>query len=214
MTIVTFPAPAYQNLPIETQFYNPNVFTISNITRGQTTVVETSTDHNYVIGQQVRLLVPNRYGTYQINERSGIVFSIPASDEVTLDIDSSFMNAYIASPFQSSITGASKANPCVITSANSFLPGDVVTITGVNGMVELNGHNYQVLSANATSFTIQVDSTGFTTYTSSGTATVFGGILSTSQIMAIGDINSGIISSTGRVISSTNIPGSFINVSP
>lgn len=33
------------------------------------------------------------------------------------------------------------------------------------------------------------------------------------EILAIGDINSGIISSTGRFIPSTNVPGAFINIS-
>lgn len=33
------------------------------------------------------------------------------------------------------------------------------------------------------------------------------------QILPVGDVNTGIISSTGRVIPTTNIPGSFINVS-
>lgn len=33
------------------------------------------------------------------------------------------------------------------------------------------------------------------------------------QILPVGDVNTGIISSTGRNISTTNIPGSFINVS-
>lgn len=33
------------------------------------------------------------------------------------------------------------------------------------------------------------------------------------EILAIGDISTGIISSTGRNIPSTNVPGSFINIS-
>lgn len=33
------------------------------------------------------------------------------------------------------------------------------------------------------------------------------------QILAIGDVNTGYISSTGRNVPATNIPGSFINVS-
>ena len=34
------------------------------------------------------------------------------------------------------------------------------------------------------------------------------------QILAIGDENSGLISSTGRVVPTTTIPGSFTNISP
>jgi hypothetical protein len=33
------------------------------------------------------------------------------------------------------------------------------------------------------------------------------------EILAIGDLNSGIISSTGRINTSTTIPGAFINIS-
>lgn len=34
------------------------------------------------------------------------------------------------------------------------------------------------------------------------------------QILAVGDINNGIISSTGLNIPTTNVPGAFINISP
>ena len=34
------------------------------------------------------------------------------------------------------------------------------------------------------------------------------------QIVAVGDINSGVISSTGRIIPFVGVPGSFINISP
>jgi hypothetical protein len=34
------------------------------------------------------------------------------------------------------------------------------------------------------------------------------------QIVPVGDVNNGIISATGRNIPTTNIPGSFINISP
>lgn len=33
------------------------------------------------------------------------------------------------------------------------------------------------------------------------------------EIVAVGDINTGIISSTGRIIAKTNVPGAFINIS-
>ena len=75
------------------------------------------------------------------------------------------------------ITGATKANPVVITAAgHSFNNGDEVFISGVGGMTELNGRNYKVILSSAVTFALQdlygnnVDSTGFTTYTSGGTA--------------------------------------------
>ena len=69
------------------------------------------------------------------------------------------------------ITGASKATSCVLTAINSFFANELIRISGVVGMTELNGNVYLIISANSTSITISVDSTGFTTYASGGTAT-------------------------------------------
>ncbi len=135
--VVSYPIPAYSNVPIEPQFYSPSRFEIEDIVKGRTTIVTTTEDHNYVIGQLVRITIPAAYGMYQINENQGIVIAIPADDEVEIQIDSSTYDSFIA---------ASDPN----------VP----------------------------------------------------------QILAIGDYNYGIISTNGRVVGSTNIPGSFINISP
>ena len=134
---ITGPIPAYSNPPIQPQFYEPSRFQISAITLGATTTVTTTITHNYVVGQQVRLIIPPTFGTRQLNEQTAFVISIPASNQVVLDLFTVGLDPFIAS------SAPTKA-----------------------------------------------------------------------QILAIGDINSGIISNTGRVLSSTNIPGSFINVSP
>ncbi len=91
------PVPAYANVSIQPQFYAPWRFVISDITRGMTTLVETSIDHNYVIGQQIRFIIPASFGIIQLNEVTGYVIEIPNTNEVIVDIDSRFMDAYIAS---------------------------------------------------------------------------------------------------------------------
>jgi hypothetical protein len=87
-----------------------------------------------------------------------------------------------------SITGITKANPAVVTSNNhGYADGTGVTITGVNGMTELNGRLFRVKNATTNTFelwedhppgvantghtlgTYQVDSTGYGTYTTGGT---------------------------------------------
>jgi len=68
-----------------------------------------------------------------------------------------------------SITGATNANPCVITSPNHNLTnGAVVTITNVGGMTQLNGNNYTITVIDANDFSLNVDSSLFGTYTSGG----------------------------------------------
>ncbi len=138
MSYFSGPTPPYNNPPIQPQFYEPSMFFIEDVTLGQTTIVTTTEDNNYVIGQLVRLLIPNTFGCTQLNESKGFVLSLPASDQVEVGIDSS----------------------------------------------------------------INVDE-----FTSSSSPTQ-------PQILAIGDVNTGIISSTGVNIPTTNIPGSFINISP
>lgn len=73
------------------------------------------------------------------------------------------------------ITGATKANPCVITAPNhGFADKDRIYIEGVKGMTQLNGKHYRVHAVNASSFSLDddhqdpIDSSGYGTYTSAG----------------------------------------------
>jgi len=71
------------------------------------------------------------------------------------------------------ITGASKADPCVITiEGHGYSTGDIVTIAGVGGMIELNDELYKITKIDADTFSLDdIDSTLYTTYTSGGTCT-------------------------------------------
>ena len=75
------------------------------------------------------------------------------------------------------ITGATQADPVVITSAShGFSDGDEVTIENVVGMTDLNGNTYQVASSATDTFELQdldgndIDGTGFSAYVSAGDA--------------------------------------------
>ena len=74
---------------------------------------------------------------------------------------------------EATITGSTQANPCSITAtAHELQTGDTVTITGVVGMTELNGNSYTITVVDDDTFTLDsTDSTGYTAYTSGGTAT-------------------------------------------
>lgn len=101
--VISYPVPVYQNMPIEPQWYKPSQFPITAITLGQTTIVTmgNSTNNvgpNYVIGQLVRLLIPSKYGTRQLNEQTGVVISLPSASQAEINIDSTQMDPFIASP--------------------------------------------------------------------------------------------------------------------
>ena len=76
-------------------------------------------------------------------------------------------------PQQGLISGATQANPCVITSTDHRLTtGASIIITDVVGMVELNDTQYTITYIDANTFSLDgTDSTAFTPYVSGGTWT-------------------------------------------
>lgn len=69
------------------------------------------------------------------------------------------------------ITGATRANPVVITSAGHGLANnDYVRITGVNGMTQINDRIFKVVNSAANTFKLSgVNGSSYGTYTSGGT---------------------------------------------
>lgn len=110
---------------------------------------------------------------------------IPFQASFTVGYLLEFGNGYIRFIYNGSpvvetglaITAATKANPCVITvPGNPWAAGDWVYIAGVGGMTQLNGNYYSVLAVAGNNVTLgdlngnNINSTGYGTYTSGGTA--------------------------------------------
>lgn len=70
-----------------------------------------------------------------------------------------------------SITAISKATSAVVTATNTLAVGDVVIFGAVTGMPEINGLIGIVTAATSPSFTVAIDSSGFSTAGTTGTAT-------------------------------------------
>lgn len=140
-TVISYPIPAYQNLTPEPQFYQPSRFIISNVVLGFSTMVTTSVDHNYVIGQECRLLIPNVFGCYQLNEVLGVVLSLPASNQVVLSINSlrnvdAFIASSVTTPSTAQIlaTGDFNSGQINTNGRNSnltFVPGSFINISPI-----------------------------------------------------------------------------------
>lgn len=78
---------------------------------------------------------------------------------------------------RATITNISKASPAVVTASNTFADGQLVRITKVEGMTEVNNKLYKVNNRTASNFELQdpvtdedIDSSNFTTYSSGGQA--------------------------------------------
>ncbi|HXZ67034.1 MAG TPA: ubiquitin-activating E1 FCCH domain-containing protein [Alphaproteobacteria bacterium] len=83
-------------------------------------------------------------------------------------------NATWAASAPMNITGATRASPVVITSANhGFVNGDRVFIQGIpSGMTQINNKQFTVASATTNTFALQgINGTGYNSYTSGGTVT-------------------------------------------
>lgn len=123
-TVISFPAPPFSNPPIHPEWYNPNYFYISGVTLGQTTLVTTTANVNFYVGQLVRLLFPNGYGCGQLNEKTALVSSIPAPNQVVLELFSLNADAFRSSsnPTQPTIVPVGDINTGRI---NAGGPSDV-----------------------------------------------------------------------------------------
>lgn len=78
----------------------------------------------------------------------------------------------VSLPAALTITGATQANPVVITTSavHQLERNMTIRISGVGGMTELNGRRYRVVPISDTTFALSdIDGTGFTAYTSGGT---------------------------------------------
>lgn len=121
-----------RNPPINPQYYQPSRFEISNIVTGFQTTITTSEDHNYVLGQLIRVLIPRAYGSVEISGKQGYVTSIPAADEVVVSI-----NSQVCSPFISSPTYG--PNPPQIIAIGDANTGDANTTGRVNNTTWIPG---------------------------------------------------------------------------
>lgn len=113
------------------QYYQPSDFYITALTLGASTTVTTSVNLNYVVGQQVRFLIPSYYGTFQLNNLDGFVTSVPAANQVVVNVNSTGMNAFIASPTY----GPTKPQIIAIGDVNT---GDIIA-TGRNQTMKQTG---------------------------------------------------------------------------
>lgn len=110
MSFSPFPGPtAPQNNPIpQPDWFQPSRFTISAITRGATTTVtvlpalfenQNPINMDYVVGQQVRFIIPQPYGIRQLNEVDAFVVDITGLNQFVVNVNSLLnFNDFIPSP--------------------------------------------------------------------------------------------------------------------
>lgn len=76
------------------QLFSPRSKFIIALTLGASTVVKTSVDHGYGVGEYITLAVPVAFGPSQLQFKSGKILSIVSASEFEIDIDSSASAAF------------------------------------------------------------------------------------------------------------------------
>lgn len=156
-----------------------------------------------------------RYDVNGTTERHLLVLDDEFLPEDSADKEAMvFLDNYLKLDVTIAVTGATKANPCVLTLADTstLSNGDEIIVTQVKGMTELNWRSFIV--ANKTSTTIElkdttinqnnIDSTSFTTYVMGGVvrkkvSTVSG--LGHLEGYTVGVLGDGIEQATQTVVS-------------
>jgi hypothetical protein len=124
------------------------------------------------------------------------------------------INANYYMPSRFVITDVTAGTTTTITTASphNYVIGQLVRLLfpSTYGCSQLNGtEGYVIAIPTATEVTINIYSAHIDPFVASP---VYGP--TSPQIVAIGDIRSGLISFTGRSLPATAIPGSFVNISP
>lgn len=79
-------------------------------------------------------------------------------------------------------TGATTANPCVVTAANSFSNGNIIVASGFSGITQLNNRAFVASAVSGSVVTLKgEDATGYGSYVS-------GGLLQKQSMQAIGSV--------------------------
>lgn len=98
------PATAFVKKVLYPYLYQPGVAFISAITTGTTTTIDTTSAHNFVVGQEVAFRIPSVYGTTQLNSLPntqipgspiyGYVVSVTDYNTVVVNINSTGYTAF------------------------------------------------------------------------------------------------------------------------
>jgi len=97
--------------------YFPGQTFISAITTGATTTIDTTSAHNFVVGQEVAFRIPSQWGTVQLNSLPnlltpgspvyGYVIAVTDYNTVVVNIDSSAYSSFTSNPTVASVPGLS-----------------------------------------------------------------------------------------------------------
>lgn len=131
-------AGTYRIINADSAFYPRRRFVV-NITQAAAAVVHVSVAHNYTVGQEIRMIVPEAFDMVEMNGLSGTVTAVTART-FTLDINSTAFTAFAfplvaAVPFSWAESVPFGIDTGYALTAGTDILGDSTVDTGYIGMV-------------------------------------------------------------------------------
>jgi hypothetical protein len=153
------PSGAFVKKVLYPYLYTPGVAFVSAITTGTTTTIDTTSAHNFVVGQEVAFRVPSVWGTIQLNSLPnnntpgspvyGYVVAVTDYNTVVVNINSSSYTAFNSNQPVSGVPGQSFAQIVAvgdvntggapISSGSALYPSPYVTPIGTTQVNTING---------------------------------------------------------------------------
>ncbi len=123
------PVGAYVRQVLYPWLYEPGVAYIGGITLGSSTLVSCTSNHNFVVGQQIAFRIPSAYGTTGLNSLPnaqipgspiyGYVTAVPANSSFVCNINSSSFSAFNENQPVSSVPGLQFAQVLAVGDVNT-----------------------------------------------------------------------------------------------
>ncbi len=109
--------------------YFPGVCTISGITLGNTTTIDTTDAHNFVVGQEVAFRIPSQWGTVELNSLPniltpgspvyGYVIAVTDYNTFVVNINSSAYTPFVVNPTVAQVPGLSYPEVVAVGDVNT-----------------------------------------------------------------------------------------------
>lgn len=177
--------------------YAPGESVISAITLGATTTIDTTSAHNFRVGQEVAFRIPSQWGTVELNSLPnattpgspiyGFVTAVTDYNTVVVNINSSSYTAFTTAVGISSVPGLSfpqivavgdvSTGGQAISTGSALYPSPVIEPIGTTDISSINGPTIRGAYFNNTS-------QGFTIGAGVGVTNTSATIMTTSDIIA------------------------------
>ena len=165
------PSGAYVKKVLYPSLYFPGTNVISAITTGTTTTIDTTTAHNFVVGQEVAFRIPSSWGTTQLNSLPntqipgspiyGYVIAVTDYNTVIVNINSSAYTSFNSNQSFASFPGEQfpqivavgdvNTGGVQISSGSQLYPSPYSVPFGTNQVNTINGPAIQGAYVNNTS---------------------------------------------------------------